>query len=51
MSIGRAEGVSIGGANATCRIIKEMNANGIPIPVIAKCVSIPEEKVETILKG
>ena len=51
MSIGRAEGIYIGEANATCRIIKEMNANGIPIPVIAKCVSIPEEKVETILKG
>ena len=55
MASGEAKGISIGEArgeaNATNRIVKEMNANGIPIPVIAKCVSIPEEKIESILKS
>ena len=47
ISIGRAEGE----ANTTNRIVKEMNANGIPIPVIAKCASISEGQVEAILKS
>ena len=47
ISIGRAEGE----ANTTNRIVKEMNANGIPIPVIARCASISEGQVEAILKS
>ena len=50
-SEGINEGISIGEANATNRIVKEMNSNGIPIPVISKCTSVPIEKVETILKS
>ena len=45
------EGVSIGEANERSRMVKEMNANGIPIPVIARCALISEEKVEAILKS
>ena len=45
------EGVSIGEANERNRMVKEMNANGIPIPVIARCASISEGQVEEILKS
>ena len=48
-SIGRAEGVSIGEANERNRMVKEMNANGIPIPMIAKCASIGIEEVQRII--
>ena len=48
---GRAEGISIGEANERSRMVKEMNANGIPIPVIARCASISEGQVEEILKS
>ena len=45
ISIGRAEGE----ANATNRIVKEMNANGIPISVIAECASIDAKEVQKII--
>ena len=48
---GRAEGISIGEANERSRMVKEMNANGIPIPVIARCASISEGQVEEMLKS
>ena len=51
MSEGRAEGISIGEANERSRMVKEMNANGIPIPVIARCASISEGQVEEMLKS
>ena len=49
ISIGRAEGVSIGEANERSRMVKEMNANGIPIPMIAKCASLDIEEVQKII--
>ena len=48
---GRAEGISIGEANERSRMVKEMIANGIPIPVIARCASISEGQVEEMLKS
>ena len=50
---GEAEGISIGRAegeaNATSRIVKEMNANGIPVQVIAKCVSLDIREVQRVI--
>ena len=51
ISIGRAEGVSIGEANATSRMVKEMNANGIPVPVIAKCASLDIKEVQRVINS
>ena len=49
ISIGEAKGISIGEANERNRMVKEMNANGIPIPMIAKCASIGIEEVQRII--
>ena len=49
ISIGRTEGVSIGEANERNRMVKEMNANGIPIPMIAKCASLDIGEVQKII--
>ncbi len=50
---GEAKGISIGEArgeaNEKSRMIKEMNANGIPIPMIAKCASLDIEEVQRII--
>ena len=45
------EGVSIGEANATNRMIKSMHSKGISVQTIAECASIPKEEVEAILKS
>lgn len=50
ISIGRAEGVSIGEANERTRIVKSMHSDGVPIAKISQYVSIPVGEVETILK-
>ena len=49
ISIGEAKGISIGEANERNRMVKEMNANGIPIPMIAKCASLGIEEVQRII--
>jgi len=49
ISIGEARGVSIGEANERNRMVKEMNANGIPIPMIAKCASLGIDEVQRII--
>ena len=50
---GEAEGISIGEArgvsNERNRMVKEMNANGIPIPMIAKCASLGIDEVQRII--
>ena len=51
LSIGEAKGISIGEANATSRIVKEMNANGIPVPVIAKCASLDIKEVQRVINS
>ena len=51
ISIGRAEGVSIGEANERNRMVKEMNANGIPVPVIAKCASLDIKEVQRVINS
>ena len=52
-SEGISEGISIGEArgeaNERSRMVKEMNANGIPIPIIAKCASLGIDEVQRIL--
>ena len=49
ISIGEAKGISIGEANERNRMVKEMNANGIPIPMIAKCASLGIDEVQRII--
>ena len=51
LSIGEAKGISIGEANATSRIVKEMNANGIPVSVIAKCASLDIKEVQRVINS
>ena len=51
ISIGEARGVSIGEANERNRMVKEMNANGIPVPVIAKCASLDIKEVQRVINS
>ena len=51
ISIGEARGVSIGGANERNRMVKEMNANGIPVSVIAKCASLDIKEVQRVINS
>ena len=46
---GEAEGISIGEVNERSRMVREMNANGIPVQVIAKCASLDVEEVQKII--
>ena len=51
ISIGEARGVSIGEANERNRMVKEMNANGIPVSVIAKCASLDIKEVQRVINS
>ena len=51
ISIGEARGVSIGEANERNRMVKEMNANGIPVSVIAKCASLDIKEVQSVINS
>ena len=46
--IGRAEGVSIGEANATNRMAKSLKEQGFPIEAIAKAANLSVEEVNNI---
>ena len=46
---GEAKGVSIGEAKERSRMVREMNANGISVQVIAKCASLDVEEVQKII--
>ena len=46
---GETEGISIGEVNERSRMVREMNANGIPVQVIAKCASLDVEEVQKII--
>ena len=47
ISIGEARGVS----NERSRMVKEMNANGIPVSVIAKCASLDIKEVQRVINS
>ena len=47
ISIGEARGVS----NERNRMVKEMNANGIPVSVIAKCASLDIKEVQRVINS
>ena len=51
MASGEARGISIGEANERNRMVKEMNANGIPVSVIAKCASLDIKEVQRVINS